>query len=127
MTPDPTPLPPPPRGPARAAPTQGEMVWRSAFYGLSALMAAMALTDFDAGRFAHGLGDAGVACLLLSLMNQFPVVRAVLGAAAKREPPEKLQREAERLRGAYPWSDRLASVGWSLLFSSLLLRALGLD
>ena len=71
-----------------------------------------------------GLATLG---LLLSLMDQFPVVRAVLGAAAKREPPEKLQREAERLRGAYPWSDRLASVGWSLLFGSLLLRVLGLD
>lgn len=104
-----------------------ERLWRSVFFGVSAAMGGFALVDLDAGRLAGAAGDIGVACLLLSLMNQFPVVRAILDGASKREPPERLRQESERLRSADPWSDRLASVGWSLLFGSLLLRVLGVD
>jgi hypothetical protein len=129
MTPSPnTPRQPPRRGPAKIEPTQGEILWRSAFYGLSALMAALALTDFDAGRFAHGLGDAGVACLMLSLMTQFPFVRAMVEAGSQ-EPSararEALLREAERLRAASPWPERLSRAGWMLLLSSFALRLIG--
>lgn len=130
MTPSPNPPRlPPGRGPAKAAPTQGEVLWRSTFYGLSALMAAMALTDFDAGRFAHGLGDAGVTCLMLSLMTQFPFVRAMIEVGA-REPSakarEELLREAERLRAASPWPERLSRAGWMLLLTSFVLRLAGI-
>ena len=104
-----------------------ERLWRSAFFALSAAMGGFALVDLDAGRLAGAAGDIGVACLLLSLMNQFPVVRAILEGASKRQPPQRLQQQAQRLRTADPWSDRLASVGWSLLFGSLLLRVLGVD
>lgn len=104
-----------------------EKLWRNLLFGLSAAMAGSALVDLDVGRVAAAAGDAGVACLMVSLMNQFPLVRAIIGAASRRTSPEQLRREAERLRNAHPWRERVASVGWSLLFGSLLLQALGVD
>lgn len=118
------------RPPGRPAPTQGERLWRNAFFGFSALMAAFALVDFDAGRFAHGLGDAGVTCLLLSLMSQFPFVRAIVAAGGSHTPSgarEQLLREAEQMRREHPWTERLSQVGWMLLLASLLLRVTGVD
>jgi hypothetical protein len=38
---------------------------------------------------------------------------------------EDLLREAEKLRAAHPWADRVGTLGWVLLFASLLLRAAG--
>ena len=104
-----------------------EQIWRNGFFGLSAAMGAFALLALQAGRLAGAAGDAGVACLMISLMNQFPLVKALLGAASRRASPSQLQREAERLRSAHPWTERMTSVGWSLLFGSLLLRILGVD
>lgn len=118
---------PPSRGPAQPA-SPGERLWRSAFFGSSALMGALALVDFDAGRLAHGLGDAGVACLMMSLMGQFPFVRAMVEAGSREAPAkarEDLLREAERLRLANPWAGRLSQAGWMLLLASLALRAVG--
>lgn len=118
---------PPRRDPARPA-SQGEVLWRNAFFLFSALMGALALTDFEAGRLAHGLGDAGVACLMLSLMTQFPFVRAMVEAGSKESPErarEKLLGEAERLRAANPWAERLSHMGWMLLLASLALRLTG--
>jgi len=118
---------PPRHDPAKPA-TPGEALWRNAFFIFSALMGAMALTDFDAGRFAHGLGDAGVACLMLSLMTQFPFVRAMVQAGSNEAPGtarEKLLLEAERLRAANPWAERLSHLGWMLLLASLALRLIG--
>ncbi len=37
-----------------------ERLWRNVFFGLSALMAASALVDLEAGRLAGAAGDAGV-------------------------------------------------------------------
>jgi hypothetical protein len=91
-------------------------------------MGALALVDFDAGRFAHGLGDAGVACLMLSLMTRFPFVRAMVEAGARdtrEQSREALMREAERLRSASPWAERLSHAGWMLLLASLALRLFG--
>ena len=76
-------------------PTAQERLWRNAFFGGSALMAAFALVDLDAGRYAAAAGDAGVSCLLLSLMNQFPLVRAIVGATSRGGSPEELQREID--------------------------------
>ena len=104
-----------------------ERLWRTLFFCFSAVMAGFALVELDAGRPAGAAGDAGVSCLMLSLMDQFPVVRAIVGAASKRTSPAQLRRETERLRGDHPWSDRLAGVGWTLLLASLLLRALGAE
>jgi hypothetical protein len=104
-----------------------EGVWRKTCFGLSALMAAFALVDLDAGRLAGAAGNAGVCCLMLSLLNQFPIVRAIVRAATRRASRDELQRESEKLRGAQPWTERLARVGWALLFASLALRALGVD
>ena len=117
----------PPGGPQ---PSQGEQLWRSTFYGFSALMAAFALVDLDAGRLAHGIGDAGVTCLLLSLMGQFPFVRAIVQAGARdasTDAREKLLRAAEQTRDASPWAERLSQAGWMLLLGSLLLRLAGVD
>jgi hypothetical protein len=104
-----------------------ERLWRGWFFCFSAVMAGFALVELDAGRLAGAAGDAGVSCLMLSLMGQFPVVRAIVGAASKRTSPAELQREAERLRSARPWTARLAGVGWALLLGSLVLRAMGAD
>jgi hypothetical protein len=107
--------------------TDSERLWARTLFTLSALMAAFALVDLDAGRWAGAAGNAGVCCLMLSLMSQFPLVRAIVGAAAKRASPADLQREAERLRSARPWTEPLAKAGWTLLLGSLVLRALGVD
>ncbi|MGH6612059.1 MAG: hypothetical protein ACRECQ_17590 [Burkholderiaceae bacterium] len=111
----------------------GEKVWRRTFFVISAAMAAMALIDFDAGRFSHGLGDLGVAVLMISLTVQFPFVRAILKAssapnrneadAAKRR--EQLLQQAAKLRAENPWADHAGRAGWTLLATSLLLRVFG--
>lgn len=104
-----------------------ERLWRNAFFYLSALMGAFALVDIDAGRFAHGMGDAGVACLMLSLMAQFPFVQALVDASEKPKSREELAREVERLRAAHPSADRVAAAGWVLLLGSLVLRIAGVN
>lgn len=119
----PSKMPPPSAPPAG----QGETFWRNGFFYLSAVMAAFALVDFDAGRLAHGLGDAGIACLMLSLMTQFPFVRAIVAASKEAKPREELLREVQRLKEANPWGDRLSLAGWTLLAASLVLRAIGID
>lgn len=88
-------------------------------------MGALALVDFDAGRFAHGLGDLGVACLMLSLMNQFPFIQVLVQSDLHAKPREELLREMEKLRASQPWVDRVAAAGWLLLVASLILRAAG--
>jgi hypothetical protein len=134
MTPSPNRVRPPDRPPGKpgapAQPTQGERVWRNSFFYFSALMGALALVDFSAGRFAQGLGDAGIACLMLSLMTQFPFVRLMLeqgGSNASEKSGEVLQREAERLRAENPWLERLSNLGWVLLLCSLFLRVTGME
>ncbi|MBK9243524.1 MAG: hypothetical protein IPM30_01475 [Burkholderiales bacterium] len=104
-----------------------ERLWRNAFYGFSALMAAFALVDLDAGRLAGAMGNAGVCCLMLSLINQFPAVKQIVGTAAKRRPSEESRREGAKPSSDGPWTDRLAGVGWTLLLASLILRAFGAD
>ncbi|MFN3566164.1 MAG: hypothetical protein ACK4V1_09320 [Burkholderiaceae bacterium] len=115
--------------PHRSAPpgSQGENLWRNGFFYLSALMAAFALVDFDAGRLAHALGNAGIACLMLSLMTQFPFLRAIVAASKQAKPRDELLREVRRLKDANPWSERLGLAGWTLLAASLVLRAIGVD
>jgi hypothetical protein len=112
--------------PANEATAQ-ERLWRTVLFVFSAVMGAFSLVDLDAGRLSGATGDAGIACLIVSLMNQFPMVRAIVGESSKRLSPEELQREAERLRTSHPWTERIATAGWTLLFGSLILRALGVD
>jgi hypothetical protein len=106
--------------------TPGELLWRRVFFVMSAVMGALALVDLEAGRTAHALGDVGVTCLMLSLMSQFPFVRAMVTASQSDKPREELLRDVERLRAANPWAERLSSTGWLLLLASLMLRAFGL-
>lgn len=113
--------------PAPTTPSPGERAWRHALFYLSALMGALALVDFDAGRFAHGLGDAGVACLLLSLETQFPFVRALVKTDEQKQSTEELLREAERHRQQHPWPHRIGALGWALLAASLVLRVAGIN
>jgi hypothetical protein len=102
-----------------------ERTWRNGFFYFSAMMGALALVDFDAGRLAHGMGDAGVACLMLSLMTQFPFVQAIVRADSRAKSRDELLREVEKLRSAHPWADRVSAAGWLLLLASLILRAAG--
>ncbi len=115
------------RPPIKDKPTANERLWRGLLFGLSAVMGAFALVDLERGRIANAMGDAGVCCLMLSLMNQFLIVQAIIGAVSKDASRAQLRREAERLRTAHPWTERVAAVGWALLFGSLILRALGVD
>jgi hypothetical protein len=117
------------------APTSnGERLWRSALFVFSAAMAASALVDFDAGRFGNGLGDLGAAVLMLSMMVQFPFLRAVVKASGEQESGspervrkqrEELMKQAEQVRTANPWADRAGRAGWVLLAVSLVLRISG--
>jgi hypothetical protein len=104
----------------------GEQLWRRTFFVMSAVMGALALVDLEAGRFAHALGDIGVTSLMLSLMTQFPFVRAMVTASQSNKPREELLRDVERLRNANPWAERLSSSGWLMLLASLMMRAFGM-
>lgn len=112
--------------------TSGERIWRNTFFVLSAVMGALALVEFDAGRFPHGLGDLGAAVLTLSMMVQFPFVRAIVKAgtqtsgqadAVKRR--QQLLEQAAKLRAENPWANHAGRAGWALLAISLLLRVVG--
>jgi hypothetical protein len=115
-------------------PDTGERMWRLALFVISAAMAASALVDFDAGRLAKGLGDLGAAALMLSMMVQFPFLRAIVKASSAQDTasPERLRRQKEELekqaakvRAANPWADRAGRAGWALLIVSLVLRVSG--
>ncbi len=113
--------------------TSGELIWRNAFFFVSAMLGALALVDFDAGRFSHGLGDLGAAVLTLSLTVQFPFVRAIIKAstapstnqAETQKRREQLLAQAAKLRAENPWADHAGRAGWALLAISLLLRVVG--
>lgn len=106
-----------------------ERLWWGALFGFSAAMAASALVDLQAGRIAGAMGDAGVGCLMISLMHQFPLVRAIVASTAKEKSSarDEMQREVDRLREAYPWSERVANAGWTMFLGSIVLRVLGVD
>lgn len=114
--------------------TGAERVWRWALYLLSAAMAASALVDFEAGHFGKGLGDLGAAVLMLSLMVQFPFLRAVVHASREhsttperlRKQQEELMQQANKMRAAHPWADVANRAGWTLLVLSLVLRVTGI-
>lgn len=105
--------------------TDGERVWRVVLFVLSAAMAAYGLVQLAGGRVAGAVGDVGVACLLISLIPQFPFVRAVLGRASKANADEDLLRDLDRVRRASPWVESASAAGWVLLGASFLLRAIG--
>lgn len=122
----------PPRNPPSAK-TSAERAWRNTFFVLSAVMCALALVEFDAGRFPHGLGHLGVAVLTLSMMVQFPFVRAIVQASTQQagsqtdstKRRQQLLEQAAKLRAGNPWAYHAGRAGWTLLAISLLLRALG--
>lgn len=112
-------------------PISGERIWRAALFLLSAAMTASALVDFEAGRLGSGLGDLGASVLMLSLMVQFPFLRAVIKVSAEqdkaspervRKQREELMKKAEQVRAANPWADYAGRAGWALLATSLILR-----
>lgn len=124
----------PRKGPASPAPiTAGERIWRNTFFALSASLGGFALVQFDAGRLANGLGDLGASVLMLSLISQFPFVRAVIRASADndgsperaRRRQEELMKQAAQLKAAHPWADVAGRAGWILLGISLVLRFSG--
>ena len=96
-------------------------------------MGGLALVEFDAGRFSHGLGDLGAAILTLSLSIQFPFLRAIVKASAQQttNQTEALKRrqllleQAAKLRAENPWANHAGRAGWALLAISLLLRVVG--
>ena len=113
--------------------TPGERIWRNTFFVLSATLAALALVQFDAGHLARSLGDLGASVLMLSLIAQYPFVRAVVRASAEDDgTPERAKRrhedlvkQAAQLKAAHPWSDVAGRAGWVLLGISLVLRFTG--
>ena len=119
--------------PPTPEPTAGERVWRNTFFVLSSALAGLALVQFDAGRIANGLGDLGASVLMLSLISQFPFIRAVIQASAdsqgspeqSRRRQEELMQQAAQLKAAHPWSDMAGRAGWVLLGVSLVLRLAG--
>lgn len=113
------------------SPSNGERAWRAALFFLSAAMTASALVDFEAGRLGNGLGDLGASVLMLSLMVQFPFLRAVVKVSAEqdkaspdrvRKQREELMKQAQQVRAANPWADYAGRAGWVLLAISLVLR-----
>lgn len=116
-----------------AEPSAGERSWRNTFFVLSAVLGALALVQFDSGNYAQGLGDIGASVLMMSLISQFPFVRAVLRASAEGEvSPERmkkrqqeLRQQAAQLKAAHPWADVAGRAGWVLLGISLVLRFTG--
>jgi hypothetical protein len=124
----------PKRAPTPApAQTASERLWRNTFFVLSALLSGLALFRFDTGQFAHGLGDLGASVLMVSLMSQFPFVRAVFWASSEgdgspenlRRRQEELMKQAAQLKAAHPWADLAGRAGWALLGISLILRITG--
>jgi hypothetical protein len=116
-------------------PSNGERIWRGILFVLSAAMAASALADFDAGRLGKALGDLGVSVLMLSMMVQFPFLRAVVKASGEQESGspervrkqrEELMKQAEQVRAANPWAEHAGRAGWALLAVSLVLRIGGI-
>ena len=99
-----------------------------------ASLGALALFDFDAGRFAHGVGNLGAAVLTLSLMVRFPFVRALLKVSAEQTTsPSDIEKrrqvlvdQAAKLSAENPWADHAGRAGWTMLVVSLLLRIVGL-
>ena len=113
--------------------TSGERLWRNTFFVLSASLGALALFDFDAGRFAQGVGNLGAAVLTLSLMVRFPFVRALLKVSAEQKTSpsdiekrrQQLVDQAAKLSADNPWADHAGRAGWTMLAVSLLLRMVG--
>ena len=112
----------------------GDRLWRNTFFVLSAGLGALALFDFDAGRFAQGVGNLGAAVLTLSLMVRFPFVRALLKVSAEQTTsPSDIEKrrqvlvdQAAKLSAENPWADHAGRAGWTMLAVSLLLRVVGL-
>lgn len=105
--------------------SSGERVWRKTFFVLSAAMSGFALVNLSSGQYATAIGDLGASLLMLSLIVQFPFVRAMVKAgeaSSKAQPRDELLQEAEKLRTANPWAEYAGRAGWILLGLSLLLR-----
>lgn len=111
--------------PGSSVPTRGERLWRRAFFFLSATLAACALLQLGAGRFASGLANVGLTFLLISLIPQFPFVRAIIRGGARQHPDDELLRDLQRVRTQTPWAETMSAAGWLFLGASLLLRAFG--
>lgn len=116
-------------------PSNGERVWRGVLFVLSAAMAASAMASLDAGNLGKALGDLGVSVLMLSMMVQFPFLRAVVKASGEKEggspervrkQREELMKQAEQVRAANPWAEHAGRAGWALLAVSLVLRIGGI-
>jgi len=106
--------------------TDGERFWRRAFYLFSAGLAASALVELTGLRYASAMGDIGMTCLMVSLIPQFPFVRAIVLGTRRQQSHEDLLRDLERARTSSPWAETASAAGWLLLGASVALRAFGL-
>lgn len=104
----------------------GERIWRKSFFVLSAMMSGFALVNLSSGQYSLAVGDLGASLLMLSLIVQFPFVRAMVKAgedsSRRLQRREELLQQAEKLRTANPWAEYAGRAGWVLLGLSLLLR-----
>jgi hypothetical protein len=103
----------------------GERFWRRAFFLLSAAMGAYALCQLTIGRLAGALGDVGMTCLMISLIPQFPFVRAIISGARGNQSQQQLLQDLERVRAQSPWAETASAAGWLFLGASFVLRAFG--
>lgn len=114
-------------------PSPGERVWRKVFFVLSAMMTGFALVNLSGGHFAQAIGDFGASLLMISLIVQFPFVRAIVKASrdgAATHPQQRrddLLQQAEKLRTANPLAEYAGRAGWILLGLSLVLRVVGVN
>jgi hypothetical protein len=104
---------------------EGERIWRRAFYLLSAAMGAYALSQLGVGRLANALADVGMTSLMISLIPQFPFVRAILASARRQQSQKELLEDLERVRTQSPWAETASAAGWLFLGASFVLRAFG--
>ena len=91
-------------------------------------MGAYAMVQLGGGFFAGALGDVGVTCLMISLIPQFPFVRAIIAGAKRHRSEEQLLLDLERVRAppcAGPVAGTTSAAGWLRLGASFLLRAFG--
>jgi hypothetical protein len=62
---------------------------------------------------------------MISLIPQFPFVRAIVAGARSEQSHKQLLEDLERVRTQSPWAETASAAGWLFLGASFVLRAFG--